>query len=340
MSLSFPIASRRSPLAQAQAFLVADLLSKSGIKSSREDYAFPVQTYVTQGDKNLSGSLAQIGGKGLFTKEIETALLSTDARFAVHSMKDMPVEMPDGLVLGAIPQREDVRDAFISIKSKTPWDLDKDALIGTASVRRSAQLLARRPDLRCEVIRGNVGTRIALLEEGSVDGTLLAMAGLKRLDIDLPSIHPINTSDMLPAVGQGALCVQIRSDDDEAMSMAHDINHLESHYCVAAERAFLAILDGSCRTPIAGYAYIDDGELIFEGEILSVDGKIRHHIQSKMAIKITNEYGAPDVALTRACAAIGHEAGSTVLKSAGTNFLSAPENTHNLDGAVAGKSGE
>ncbi|MAW79124.1 MAG: hydroxymethylbilane synthase [Parvularcula sp.] len=276
----FAIASRRSPLAMAQARQVQAMIARAaGV--SRDDV--PVQDYVSTGDRNLQGSLADIGGKGLFTKEIEEALLNGAARFAVHSMKDMPAESPPGLVTAAIPAREDPRDVFISFVAKTPWDLPEGARVGTASVRRAAQLLARRPDLKVVPLRGNVGTRLDKLERGEADATFLALAGLNRLELEGHATAVMATDEMLPAVGQGALCVQTREDDDEARAIAASFNCAETSACVIMERAFLTGLDGSCRTPIGGLALIEHDEIRFEGELLSLDGKERFVARRRLA---------------------------------------------------------
>ncbi len=263
------IASRRSPLALAQARIVQSLVMKAaGVKEAKA----PIRDYVSTGDRNLAGSLAEVGGKGLFTKEIEEALLTGAARFAVHSMKDMPADSPEGLVTAAIPAREDPRDVFISHVAETPWDLPQGARVGTASVRRAAQLLARRPDLRIVTLRGNVGTRLDKLERGEAEATFLALAGLNRLNLEDHATTIMAIDEMLPAVGQGALCVQTREDDEEARKIAASFNCPKTSACVAVERAFLAGLDGSCRTPIAGLAVVEGGEIVFRGEVLSLDG--------------------------------------------------------------------
>ncbi|MEZ5894018.1 MAG: hydroxymethylbilane synthase [Parvularculaceae bacterium] len=275
----FPIASRRSPLALAQAELVQRLVARAaGIDPGRA----PVRDYVSSGDKNLSGSLAEVGGKGLFTKEIEDALLSGEARFAVHSMKDMPPQSPPGLVTAAIPPREDPRDAFISPHAASPWDLAIGARLGAASVRRIAQTMARRPDLMPVTLRGNVGTRLEKLDRGEADATYLALAGLKRLGLEHHATRIMPVEEMLPAVGQGALCVQVREDDKEALEIAARINCAEASACLAVERAFLAALDGSCRTPIAGLALMERSVIRFRAEILSLDGSERFSVERRI----------------------------------------------------------
>lgn len=272
----FAVASRQSPLARIQARHVRGLIAAAMELDVEDiDARMPVRTYVSTGDRNLSGPLAEIGGKGLFTKEVEEALLSGAARFAVHSMKDMPAAHPDGLVTAAIPPREDPRDCFLSPRAGTPWDLPQGARIGAASVRRIAQVLRRRPDLETVALRGNVATRLDKLAAGDADATFLALAGLKRLGLEEKATRVLEPEEMLPAVGQGALCVQAREDDDEARALARRIACPETTICVAAERAFLAGLDGSCRTPIAGLARVEDGVVRFRGELLSLDGRER-----------------------------------------------------------------
>ncbi len=276
---TFPIASRQSSLAMVQAKLIGKMLfamsdaANGGFKEN-----FPILGLVSTGDKNLIGSLAEIGGKGLFTKEIEDALLDGRARFAVHSLKDMPAECPNGLVIAAIPPREDPRDAFISAKVKSPWELPEGGLLGTASVRRKAQTLLRRPDLNCKPLRGNVSTRLEKTKRGDVDGTFLAVAGLNRLGLQDEIQHVMEIDQMLPAVGQGALCVQAREDDDEALALAQKIACPVTTLCVTIERAFMAALDGSCKTPIAGYARVVGKNIKFDGEYLSLNGDSRNQV--------------------------------------------------------------
>lgn len=309
MDTQFAIASRRSPLAMAQARLVQAMIAKAA-KISPE--AAPIRDYVSTGDRNLSGSLAGIGGKGLFTKEIEEALISGAARFAVHSMKDMPAEPHPGLVTAAIPAREDPRDVFISFVAPTPWDLPKGARVGTASVRRAAQLLAKRPDIEIVPLRGNVGTRLDKLERGEADATFLALAGLNRLGLEGHATTVMATDEMLPAVGQGALCVQTREDDAEARAIAASFNCARTSACVAMERAFLAGLDGSCRTPIAGLATIAGGEIVFRGELLSLDGRDRYDVERRLAYFETCENEA---------AALGAQAAAEAKARAGDAFF-------------------
>lgn len=268
----FPIASRKSPLALAQAKLVSQWLaqvSERPIKSSEKH--FPVIGLISSGDKNQIGSLADSGGKGLFTKEIEQALLNGEARYAVHSMKDMPAQNPPGLVIAAIPRREDPRDAFICENYSNLQNLPSGAILGTASVRRKAQIHNIRQDLKTELLRGNVSTRLKKCAEGDIAATFLAVAGLNRLGLTKHITQIMSPDEMLPAVGQGALCIQARQDDEEALALAAKITCKETELCVTMERAFLATLDGSCKTAIAGLATIDSDQLYFLGEYF-IDG--------------------------------------------------------------------
>ena len=291
----FALATRRSPLAQTQTKIVQSALAEAlMLPPDDRSLALPIRTYVTSGDKNLSGSLAAIGGKGLFTKEIEAALLNGEARFAVHSMKDMPAEAPQGLVTAAIPRREDPRDCFISEKAESPWDLPEGALIGAASVRRIAQTLQRRPDLAVTTLRGNVQTRLEKLKEGAADGTFLACAGLNRLGETALAAKALPAAEMLPAVGQGALCLQARRDDHEALELANALNCPHTAFCVAIERAFLAGLDGSCRTPIAGLAELEGDTVRFRGELLSLDGAEKFTTEITLPFDPDNQDAAAD----------------------------------------------
>ncbi len=268
----FPIATRRSPLALKQAELVAQALAKVISDDTKCDPApspikqFPIVGLTSTGDKNLSGSLADSGGKGLFTKEIEQALLDGEARFAVHSMKDMPVTLPEGLEIAAIPARQDPRDAFISPCAANIDDLSIGAIIGTASARRSAQVKYHRPDIECKIIRGNINTRLEKLQKGDMAATFLAVAGLNRLNLANHITHIMEIDEMLPAIGQGALCIQTRSDDRKALHLATKLTCARTQICVMAERAFLAHLDGSCKTAMAAHAFFENETLSFYGE--------------------------------------------------------------------------
>ncbi|UWQ33529.1 hydroxymethylbilane synthase [Leisingera sp. M527] len=267
------IGTRGSPLALAQAH---ETRSRLAAAFGLPQEAFEIVVIKTTGDNQAliaaDKPLKELGGKGLFTKEIEEDLLSGAIDIAVHSMKDMPVLQPEGLALDTYLPREDVRDAFISPSLKSLHDLAEGAVVGTSSLRRRAQLLNRRPDLNVVEFRGNVQTRLRKLSEGAAECTFLAMAGLNRLEMaDVPATA-IETSDMLPAVAQGAIGIERRADDSRAAEMLSAIHDGETGQRLAAERAFLAALDGSCETPIAGLAELDGPTLRLRGEVLRPDG--------------------------------------------------------------------
>ena len=228
----------------------------------------------TTGDKVRDRPLNEIGGKGLFTKEIEEALVSGAIDLAVHSMKDMPAQLPTGLVIAALLPREDARDALISPHCADIRRLPNSCVVGSASVRRSAQLRRIRPDISVINLRGNVETRLAKLDRGDVAATFLACAGLNRLGLSHRITAPVPETDMLPAVAQGAIGIEIRADDDAALELLAAINDKTTATAVACERSFLAALDGSCRTPIAGHAVIANDRLEFRGEALTLDGRM------------------------------------------------------------------
>jgi hydroxymethylbilane synthase len=234
--------------------------------------AFEIVVIKTTGDQVLDRPLKEIGGKGLFTREIEDDMLAGRIDIAVHSMKDMPVAQPEGLLLDCYLPREDVRDAFVSPMAGGLSDLAPGTKVGTSSLRRRAQLLNRRPDLEVVEFRGNVQTRLRKLEEGVAACTFLAMAGLNRLGMTHVATSTIATEEMLPAVAQGAIGIERRADDARAAAMLEAIHHGPTGKRLAAERAFLAALDGSCETPIAGLAELDGGSLRLRGEILRTDG--------------------------------------------------------------------
>ena len=271
MNLPVRIATRGSPLALAQAHEVRDRLRAAHATLAAED-AVVITPYSTTGDRIQSQPLADIGGKGLFTKEIEEALLDGRADIAVHSMKDVPTELPDGLVLDALLPREDPRDALISTAARSIAGLPMGARVGTASLRRRALLLSARPDIRIEPLRGNVGTRLRRIEEGDFDATILAVAGLNRLGLAPSAMTPIDSDDMLPATCQGAIGIECRADDADTRLLLAALNDRPTAICVAAERAFLAALDGSCRTPIAGLATLSGEMVSFRGLIVRPDG--------------------------------------------------------------------
>jgi hydroxymethylbilane synthase len=265
------IATRGSPLALAQANIVRDALGRADPALAAPG-AVDIRVYRTTGDRMQQGPLSEIGGKGLFTKEIEDALLGNEADIAVHSMKDVPTWLPDGLLIAAVLPREDPRDALIM---RAPGGLDalaEGAVVGSASLRRKAILLNRRPDLKVVTFRGNVETRLAKLEAGEVDATLLAAAGLNRLGLADRASAILDEDDMLPAVCQGVIGIECREDDARARAVLAKLDHAPTAAAAACERAFLAALDGSCRTPIAGLAKADGDRLSFRGLIVRPDG--------------------------------------------------------------------
>lgn len=234
--------------------------------------AFEIVVIKTSGDRILDRPLADVGGKGLFTKELEEALFDNRIEIAVHSMKDMATLLPDGLSIGAVLPREDVRDAFISRKYKTLFDLPEAARVGTSSLRRRAQLLKLRPDLEVIDFRGNVQTRLKKLDEGLADATFLACAGLKRLGMGDAISSPVEIETMLPAVAQAAISVEIRAGEEQVEQLLQPLNDAATALCVTCERAFLERLNGSCRTPIGGLARLENDRLSLRGQILSPDG--------------------------------------------------------------------
>jgi len=269
------IGTRGSPLALAQTHETRDRLAAAWPELAAPG-AIEIEVIKTTGDLIQDRPLAEIGGKGLFTKELDEAMLSGRIHLAVHSMKDVPTVLPDGIDLPCILPREDVRDAFISLKAKSLAELPDGAVIGSASLRRAAQILHRRPDLKVVNFRGNVQTRLRKLEEGVVDATLLAMAGLRRLGLAQHVTSALTAEEMLPAVAQGAIGITCRADDRAALAYLAALNCRTSQIRVTAERAFLAELDGSCRTPIAALADLDGDRLTFRGLIVSTDGKVVH----------------------------------------------------------------
>ena len=265
----FRIGTRGSPLALAQANETRHRLAQA---FDLPEEAFDIVVIKTTGDKVLDRPLKEIGGKGLFTREIEDDMLAGRIDIAVHSMKDMPVLQPEGLVLDCYLPREDVRDAFVSHTATDLAALEPGTKVGTSSLRRKAQLLNRRPDLEVVEFRGNVQTRLRKLEDGVAACTFLAIAGLNRLGMSHVAASVIETGEMLPAIAQGAIGIERRADDSRAAEMLDAIRDTTTGHRLAAERAFLAALDGSCETPIAGLAELDGGTLRLRGEILRTDG--------------------------------------------------------------------
>jgi len=266
--MTFIFATRPSALARWQTSRVIQSL-----QAIYPEIDFQEQIITTQGDRVLDRALPEIGGKGLFTKELESALLSGEVRAAVHSLKDLPVEQPEGLGLAAIPTRAEVRDAFISASGCDLDELPSGAVIGTSSLRRAAQLLARRPDLAISSIRGNVDTRVRKILEGQYDGGILAGAGLIRLGLHDHITHWLPLDWMLPAPGQGALAVQCRREDTEAIAILSKIQDQETKLTTQAERSFLQSMGGGCSLPVGAYARLENGSFTLEVVAASPDGK-------------------------------------------------------------------
>lgn len=263
------LGTRGSPLALAQAHETQRLLGHAHGRLA-EDIALHVIR--TTGDRIQDRTLALAGGKGLFTKELDDAMLEGVIDIAVHSAKDLPTRLPDGIVVAGYLPREDARDALICAKSATIAGLPQGASLGSASLRRQAMMLRLRPDLKPQLLRGNVETRLRKVESGEVDVTLLAIAGLKRLGLAHRAAALLDIDDFVPAVGQGAIAITARAGDTRTLLAMQPILHAATAWALAAERAFLDVLDGSCRTPIAGHARINGAALTFSGAIYSLDG--------------------------------------------------------------------
>ena len=300
----FRIGTRGSPLALAQAYETRSrLMAAHGLP---EDL-FEIVVLSTKGDRITDRSLALIGGKGLFTEEIEAQLASGELDLAVHSSKDMPTKLPEGLHLSAFLPREDIRDAFIGRTARRLLDLPQGATVGSASLRRQALIRRLRPDLNVIVFRGQVDTRLGKLAEGQADATLLAYAGLKRLGkLDVPTeiLDPVSFP---PAPAQGAICIESRIGDARMEALLSAIDDRPTRAAVSCERGFLATLDGSCRTPIAGYATVQGDRLGFRGMILTRDGRRFHEIETSG--RIAN------------ATALGEEAGEAIRARAGADFF-------------------
>lgn len=264
------IGSRRSNLAMTQTRWVIDQLNYLNLP-----YEFEIKEIVTKGDKILDVTLSKVGGKGLFVKEIEQAMFDGEIDMAVHSMKDLPSEMADGMVIGAVPERVDPRDAFISNSGQTLLELPAGSIVGTSSLRRSAQVLARRPDLKIQWIRGNIDTRLRKCREEEFDAIILAAAGLERVGWTEDIVTEFLDPDIcLPAVGQGALGIECRADDQDLVDLLQKINDPDTERTVAAERSFLHTVEGGCQVPVGGYAVLEaDGQVTLTALTASPDGK-------------------------------------------------------------------
>jgi hydroxymethylbilane synthase len=298
------LGTRGSPLALAQAHMVRQALAAA---HGFDPEQIAIEVIRTSGDRIQDRPLAEVGGKGLFTKEIEEALAAGTIDLAVHSSKDMPTVLPPGLVLSAFMEREDPRDVFISRKATTLRALADGATVGTASLRRQALVKRLRPDLKVVTFRGNVETRLRKLDEGVVDATLLALAGLRRLGLAEAATAILDTEEFLPAVGQGIVALEARADDTRTRAMLDRINSPDDATALAAERAFLTVLDGSCRTPIAGHAKITAGRVSFRGLIAKPDGSD--------VFETTREGTAAQAS------ALGHDAGRELKERAGAGFF-------------------
>jgi hydroxymethylbilane synthase len=298
------IGTRGSPLALAQANMVrAQLAAVHGVAEGQIE----LKVIRTTGDAITDRPLAEVGGKGLFTKEIEEALLGGAIDLAVHSAKDMPTVLPDGLAIVAVLPREDPRDVFISRQAGNFSDLKAGGVVGTASLRRQAQVKRLRPDLKVVSFRGNVESRLRKLDEGVVDATMLALAGLNRLGLARAATAVLSIDDFLPAVGQGIVALEARQDDRLTCERLSAIDAPDVAIALMAERAFLAVLDGSCRTPIAGHATIAAGRVHIRGFIAKPDGS--------MIFETAREGAAADAAI------LGHDAGHELKRRAGTGFF-------------------
>ena len=298
------IGTRGSPLALAQANETARLLAASNNSSLDTMTILPIRT---SGDTITDRPLSEVGGKGLFTKEIDDALLDGRIDLAVHSAKDLPTRLPDGLVIAAYLEREDVRDAILSPIAASIADLPKGAVLGTSSLRRKALALRIRPDLKIVGMRGNVETRLRKLAEGAADATLLAVAGLRRLGFADRAAGMIDSTEWLPAVGQGAIAIVAREDDATSRSMSAAINDRETSVALATERAFLTVLDGSCRTPIGGLAKLENDMIYFRGIIVKPDGSEAHEVERQGPVAEAEM--------------IGSEAGGELARRGGADFF-------------------
>lgn len=283
---SLKIATRQSPLALWQANYVKDLLQQL-----YPDLNVELVPMVTKGDVILDSPLVKIGGKGLFVKELENALLNKEADIAVHSMKDVPMQFPEGLGLAVICKREDPRDAFVSNSYRTLAELPQGAVVGTSSLRRQCQLKTLRPDLEIRSLRGNVGTRLSKLDNGDYDAIILASAGLIRLGLAERIASFIDVEQSLPAAGQGAVGIECRTDDVAVQQLLAPLADAETTSCVLAERAMNNRLQGGCQVPIGGYAVLRDGELYLRALVGSVDGSTIIRAEGKSAVENADVLG-------------------------------------------------
>ena len=307
MNSPFRIGARASPLSLAQTQRVrARLATALSLDAQAQDAALPVLAMTTQGDRVQDRSLRDVGGKGLFTKELDEALLAGRIDLAVHSLKDLPTILPEGIVLACVPEREDVRDALIAPGAKSLAELPQGAVLGTASLRRAAQALHQRPDLRIQALRGNVQTRLDKLARGEADATFLALAGLKRLGLESAASALLDPQVMPPAIGQGALAVTARAGDARVLEMLAGLEEAQTRLAIEAERGFLRAVEGSCRTPIAAFSTWQGRHLNLLCEALTPDGRHRWRLEEGIA--------APDA--EGACA-LGQRLGALLRQEAG-----------------------
>ncbi len=286
------LATRKSNLALIQSNIVKDLLIKNN-----KNLDIELLEIITKGDKILDRTLSKVGGKGLFTKELENFLLDNKADFAVHSLKDLPGKMPEGLQLCAMLEREDPRDAFVSNKYSSLNDLPEHSIVGTSSLRRQSQILAIRPDLKIKNLRGNMNTRLQKLDDGEYDAIILAAAGLKRLNFENRIAEFLSIDKFLPAVSQGILGVECLENNYKIIDLFKDLNDKNSFHCAQAERSMNKKLGGSCHTPIAGFAEIKDNRVFLRGKVLSEDGQKVFYAEGddeilnaeNLGVKIANE---------------------------------------------------
>jgi hydroxymethylbilane synthase len=305
MAILFRIGARGSKLSLAQTALVrADLAARLGVDAG----AIEIAPILTSGDRIQDRLLIEAGGKGLFTKELDDALIEGRIDLAVHSLKDLPTRLPAALALACVPAREDPRDAFVSLRASALADLPAGANVGTASLRRQAQTLYRRPDLGIVTLRGNVETRLSKLEGGVADATFLALAGLRRLGLEARATSLVDPTETPPAACQGALAIVTRADDSRVRNALTALEEVDARIEIETERAFLAALDGSCRTPIAALARKHGASLDFTGEALTPDGTARWRRRETIAL------GANAIADARA---LGDRLGTEIREEAG-----------------------
>ncbi|HXS06195.1 MAG TPA: hydroxymethylbilane synthase [Rhizomicrobium sp.] len=305
------LGSRGSQLAMTQSHRVAAALAR--LTGEAEP---PIQSFVTSGDRIADRRLQDAGGKGLFTKELDEALLDKRIDAAIHSLKDLPTLMPAGIVLAAIPEREDPRDAFVSPHAPDLAALRDGAVIGTASLRRQAQTLHLRPEIKVVTLRGSVETRLKRIAEGAMDATYLALAGLSRMGLQHHATSLIDVEEMPPAPGQGALAITCREDDRQTRDLLARLSVRELEIAVAAERGFLSALDGSCRTPIGALARIEDNRLRFLGEVLTPDGAKRWRREDRILLS-----SDPLADADR----LGRKLGGAIRELAGESFIQSLE---------------